>query len=138
LRAIPLIGQPPTESRLAFPPFKLTCVPPMLNYPDSLKSHIAFLVPIPMMIEDEHDDIVPALDIGPLNFTTAAERRAACLIVAAELTMFLGDDSAWMARVDLCRSQIVLERAFRDPQPAFDKLVAFCGHWNKRRAELTT
>ena len=108
----------------------------MLSYPVPVSFHLTYLVPLPVMIEDEHDDLVPALEVGDLSGLPRAERRAVLLALAAELMLFLGEECALVARVDLSRTTIVLERAFRDPHPAFERLVGFCGYWRDRRAEI--
>lgn len=110
----------------------------MMNCPTSIKLYLRYLVPIPRMAEDEHDDLIPVLDLGDLSSLTVIERRALLLVVATELTGFLGDDCPWIARLDLTRTAIRLEMAFRDPHPAFERLVDFCEHWRIRRAELAS
>ena len=108
----------------------------MLSYPVPVSSHLTYLVPLPVMIEDEHDDVVPALEVGDLSALPRAERRAVILALAAELMLFLGEECVLVARLHLSRTTIVLEHAFRDPHPAFERLVAFCDHWRGRRAAL--
>ena len=123
-----------------FPNIELTRVlPPMLNYPPSIKRHLAHLVLIPRLVEDDHGDLIAALDVGPHGDATDFEQRLVRLVIAAELLSFLGEHGEagrWVTNVDLTRSTLTFWRTFRDPHPPFERLRAFAQHWDGIRREL--
>lgn len=108
----------------------------MLNCPDTIKRHLAFLVLMPRLVEDEHGDLIAALDVGALADATELERRLVRLVIATELLIFLGDRGHWVTQVDFTRSTFTFWRTFRDPHPPYGQLCAFADHWEAVRRGL--
>lgn len=112
----------------------------MLNCPPSIKHHLMHLVLIPRLVEDDHGDLIAALDVGPLNDANDFEQRLVRLVIATELLSFLGEHGErgrWVTNVDLTRSTIAFWRTFRDPHPPLERLRAFAQHWDGIRREIT-